>query len=148
MSVSLGPIHGADIDGLAENENGCSSAIHDSCVGVGGEEGELKEGSTERRGGCMAGEIHPKAAGALLPALPLQVCMHVASALCRHGRSFRDQSAAQKHKPGVLLLQRAGGASSRRKLRHAAPSSRSRPYLLVHTRLAPLSCTYMCTRSR
>jgi len=61
-----------------------------------------------------AGEIHAKAAGALLPALLLQVCMHVASALCRHvlGRSFRDQSAAQKHKPGVLLLQRAGAAGA------------------------------------
>ena len=29
-----------------------------------------------------------------------------------------------------------------------APSSRSRPYLLVHTRLAPLSCKYMSTRYR
>ena len=60
-----------------------------------------------------AREIHAKAAGALLPALPLQVCMHVALDLCRHvlGRSFRDQSAAQKHKPGVLLLQRAGAGA-------------------------------------
>ena len=76
-----------------------------------------------------AGEIHAKAAGALLPALLLQVCMHVASALCRHvlGRSFRDQSAAQKHKPGVLLLQRAGagagaGASRPRRKLHAGSS--------------------------
>lgn len=53
---------------------------------------------------------------ALLPASPLQqVCMHVASALCRHvclGSHSETKEAAQKHKPGVLLLQRAGAGGA------------------------------------
>ena len=158
------PIHGADIDGLSERKQGgwraAAGCAAMTCVGVGERGTHGKEGGGRIRGekGGLGddGRRHPSKGCRpallllLLPACLWQACMHVASALCRHvpGRpssspgahSEAREGAAQKHKPGVLLPQRAGARPPQAAA--ACASAPARPYSLVHTPLAPLSCTY------
>jgi hypothetical protein len=70
MSVSLGPIHGADIDGrLAENENGCSSAM--TCVSVwAAARGNSRKDQPKGEGGAWPEKSTPR-----LPALCFLRCL-------------------------------------------------------------------------
>lgn len=99
----------------------CASVMT-TCVGVGnGTEGRIKRKGRRK---MAAGDIHAKPAGAASAADGRRAfaglhacCIGFVPSCARSALIPRPdgRSAAQKHQPGVLLLQRAGARAGRRK---------------------------------
>jgi hypothetical protein len=148
------PIHGADIDGLRERKGGCAAGgaatgcAAMTCVGVGerGTEGRRWKDQMEKGGGRGDdGRRHPSkgcrrcfcssAAGVPLAGLHA-CCIGFVPSCARPSLGAHSEARRAQLKSTSLAFYCCSAPVPGRQ---AAPA---RPYLLVHTPLAPLSCTY------